>query len=324
MNILIISPSFKTPHGGLRIIREWANRLTQWHNVSLFCTTKENARNNGWITISDKVKCVTSINSSQYDLCILTSPHCMDYKGIPIRKKVVFMQMLEHLFKPKDSKWNVKCHAMYHSRYPLISISQWNIDYLRSIGRLGPIHYVSNGVNFDDFPIVDNPKKERGTILVEGWGNRRPMKDPDGIGAEVAFALKEEGYKIIAYGIDKLPGCIPDEYYYCPSLEKINELYERAEIMIKASKYDARSCAPVEAMTKGTPTARAIVKGDDDLNGFNSKIVGYNADDLYNASLKLIGGDYGNPTEKSCIDYVKTECSWDKWMPIINEILINA
>lgn len=323
MRILIITPAFNPPHGGLRVIVEWANRLTQWHDVTVHSLRKD--KPNGWIHLSEKVKIQQNYTGHGYDCLIITSPHSIEYadrKDCPPRV-FLFMQMAEHLFRANDKTWYKRCEQFYKSPHPMFCISKWNITMLRvNFERTGPIHYIGNGVNTDDFPI--EKKWPSNTILVEGWEPGNVSKDIDNIGPKVAKRLRDYGFQILAYSHLPLKTLttVPHEYYERPSLEKMNELYRRASIMIKATKFDARSCAPVEAMTKGTVTCRAIIQGDDDLiDGENSLRVDYNEDELFEAVMRLSNdAELYKKLSQSCVKYV-TENSWDKVMSEVNQII---
>jgi len=75
-----------------------------------------------------------------------------------------------------------------------------------------------------------------------------------------------------------------------PTADKIVELNQRAHIMLKASMYDARSCAPVEAMACGAVPIRAIFHGDDDLiHGHNAMVSAYGDEQaFYNNAKRAI------------------------------------
>lgn len=325
MKILIIAPAFNPPHGGLRIIGEWCNRLTQWHDVTVHSLKGDNP---DWFSINKKVNWMKDYNAKGFDVLIITSPHsieCADRPDCP-PKVFLFMQMAEHLFKPRDHRWRMLCEKFYRSTHPMFCISQWNIDMLRDeFGRVGPCIYIGNGVNLEDFPIEEKEKDGK-TILVEGWECGNPSKDSDNIGPKVAARLKAEGFTILAYSHIPLKTMkdVPHEFHHRPSLEKLNELYSRATILIKASHYDARSCAPMEAMTKGTVTVRAIEKGDDDLSEDNSIIVKYDEEMLYNAAkyaLAQPGQLAIKELSKNCLSYVQ-KFSWDYWMTTINGFIM--
>ena len=320
MKIALTIPSFAV-HGGSRIIIEWANRLAEKHNVILYC--RRGRIKKAWNVNVKVTKDYRKIMN--HDLLIICSPHDVDLQYKFSGKIVFFLQMLEHLFRPSDKRWEQKCLDVYGSEHPLISISQWNIQYIKSIfPKRENIFYIGNGVNFDDFPIDEDCKKEK-AVLVEGWNALNASKDVNRIAPKVAKRLKKEGYKIIAYAQDyPVDFCdVPDEFYRLPTLKKLNDIYSRASILLKASKYDARSCSPVEAMTKGTPTARAITLGDDDLtNEYNCLKVVYDEELLYRAAKRILTDDFlRTGLSQNCIKHVETECSWDYWMPKIEKIL---
>lgn len=114
---------------------------------------------------------------------------------------------------------------------------------------------------------------------------------------KIAVRLKHQGYNIIGYGFNLINHFALDEYYVRPDLATMNELYERATILLKATKYDARALSSLEAATKMTVTARAITLGDDDLtNDYNCLRCDYNESQLYAIAKELLEnkekGDY--------------------------------
>jgi hypothetical protein len=326
MKIVITTPDFSV-HGGIRIILEWANRLCEWHEVFIFSLKKDQCN---WFPISDNVSLITGDDLSQYDCIIFTSPHSVDLferEDLP-NKQFLFLQMAEHLFRGKDPVWLKKCRDFYTADIPMFLISKWNAEMLKYIfGRSSEMHYIGNGVNMEHFPIASENElnyNDGKIILIEGWGNNTPAKDPDNIAPRVAKRLKREGYRIVAYTHkqnDIMPDVL-DELHIKPSLEKMNALYASATILLKATKYDARSCSPMEAMTKGTVTARAIDFGDDDLiHEENCLRCEYSEDKLYDIAKRLLtDGALRNKLSYNCIAHV-TKYSWKYYMPMINKIL---
>ena len=195
----------------------------------------------------------------------------------------------------------------------------------KQFGRTSEIIYIGDGVNLDEFPI-DNTEKDGKTVLIEGWECGNPSKDIDNISHKVAQRLKADGYKIVAYGAlqratDKH---LLSDYHCRPSVKLLNQLYKEATILVKATLYDARACAPMEAMSKGTVTARAIIKGDDDLiHNENCLRCGYDAEQLYlNAKELLTNHELRQKLSNNCIEYV-IKYDWNYWMNIINERISN-
>lgn len=185
------------------------------------------------------------------------------------------------------------------------------------------MYYVGNGVNLNDFPIVKE-KNEPLTVLVEGWEAYNPAKDVGSLGPKVAGRLRADGYRILAYSqfpLKTLPN-VPHEYYCKPDLGKLNELYTRAHVLVKATRYDARALAPMEAMTKGTVTARAIVHGDDDLiNNVTALRCRYGEEELYQTAKRLLTDHTLRETlAQNCIEYVQ-KFTWEYYIGQIKEIL---
>lgn len=316
MKIFITCPNPVNPHGGIKIICTWANLLSKYHEINLHFIA---GKKPDWFTVSDNVKIVSCEKIFDCDCVILTSPHASNFLKLilPHQKCFIFLQMMEEMFNPTDVNWLIACNEMYQSPHSLISISKWNMRVISERYKCkGIMHYIGNGV---DLP-VSHVKKEEKTVLIEGWEACNPTKDTDKISHTVALRLKNEGYKIIVYsGIQlRTDQRLPHEVYIKPSQQKLSDLYSRATILIKASKYDARSCSPVEAYTKGTVTARAIIEGDDDLiSEVNCLRCGYNAEELYKNAKRLL-------TDKVLRETLLQggmQLDWGYWIDAINRIL---
>jgi hypothetical protein len=323
MNLLISIPAF-AKHGGIRILIELANRLSKWHNVTIY--SLQGLHGIEYWNINEKVKVTDKIDFEGQDTLLIGSPHTIHLQDTFKGKIFIHLQMMEHLFSG-NAKWKEECVKTYTSKHPLMSISEWNIEQLKNVyKRTAPTYYIGNGINYDEFPI-DFKEKDFKTVLVEGWNAGNPSKDTENIAPKVALKLKREGYNIITYGREapKYMSYVPEEVYISPDLKRLNSLYSRATILLKASKYDARSCSPMEAMTKGTVTARAIIKGDDDLiNNVNCLKVGYSEQQLYKAAKTLL-------TNKEVYKSLQNGCkpaleynNWDERIKEINNILTNG
>lgn len=322
MRILYTIPGWGR-HGGVRVILEHVNRLQKMGHTLTLLSLQRGKQD--WFNLDPHIKIIYHpIHARNIDVAVITSPHTFHWvDAIKAKKKMLFCQMAEHLFRPDVHGWVQKCKKFYQSPLPMMAISQWNIDLFKNeFGRTAPTYYIGNGVNLEDFPISNKPKDGK-YILVEGWVSHNAAKDVDYIGPKVALRLREEfGVKIMAYSqMPNTTGFEPDEFYCKPDLARMNDLYERATIMIKASKYDARSCSPVEAMTKGTVTARAIVQGDDDLiQQQNCMRVGYNEHDLYVIAKGLLRMNRPTQYEEACRLHVQ-KYSWDYWMKCVETII---
>lgn len=321
MKILYTLPSINPIHGGYRIVLshlDWLKKLG--HEVALFIERGETKCI--WYDITFPV--TTDRNAyKNFDCIVIGSPHSIwiEDKIRPQQKCFLFMQMVEEKFRPKDRLWLSLCRKFYLSKFPIIHGSHWGERVVRSYGRKGKMHYVGNGVNFEHFPI-EYPEKDGKTILLESPFSKNPAKDTDLLAYKVAAKLRDDGYKIIGYGATESP-YTGIEYYVNPDLETLNNLYRRAAMLIKATKWDARALSPIEAMTKCTVTARAIIDGDDDLmNVVNCLRTGYYEDGIYNISKELLTNEpMRDRLAANCVEYVQKHCNWDTIINEINEIL---
>lgn len=321
MRIAITCPGFAL-HGGIRIILEWANRLAEDNDVFIVCTSRRMARPD-WFNLHPSIPIYDTLRKC--DCLIITSPHGIEFERhiwAPPGRTFIFLQMMEHLFRPSDPKWNDRCEKFYTSKNPLILGAYWNFDWLtKKYNRTAPTYYVGNGVNLKDFPIQQK-RKDGKTVLLESPFSTNPVKDVDQIALNVAARLKDEGYRIIAYGATRGSSEVLNNYCECPTLDEMNLIYSNSTILLKATKYDARALAPMEAMTKGVVTARAIMLGDDDLiHGVTAMRCDYDEEALYyNAKALLTDEKMRQTLANNCIEYVQ-KFSWTYWMNFIRAIL---
>jgi hypothetical protein len=277
MTIAYTLPSINVPHGGYRIVLEHLHRLkARGHNVFLFI--ESDIKTCDWYP--NQVKITRSqIDLKNADVVVLGSPHSVWYTPRKGQKVFCFVQMEESKFRPHDGKWINQCLQFYKTPYPKLYGSEWIGEYLE-----GEKFYIPDGINTNHFPVEDIEKPET-VLLVEGWECSNPAKDTEAIAPKVCEKLKERyRVKVLAYGFQPLKrySHVPDEYYYRPSVGKMNDLYRRASILIKATKFDSRALSPIEAATKKCVTVRAIIRGDDYLmNQINCLRNGYDEEKLY-------------------------------------------
>lgn len=328
MKILILCPSLN-PHGGVRVIVEWANHLAaRKHDVTLFVG---HGGRQDWISIDDAVNVQYGGHwlANQYEVIVATTPPLaldLDSRNTDA-KKFYFLQMAEHLFQP-GSHYATLAERSYNVKMPIIGISQFVETIIkREYKRTGPMYYIGNGVSRHF--TTPNEKPDGLTVMVADWEGYNRAKDTEALGPRVAQALKVQyGATIIGWSGQPLSTMrdVPDEYHHRVSTEKLCELYQRSTIVIKASMYDARSTAPMEAMACGVPTARAIHQGDDDLiHGYNCLKSGYDYDALlYNAQRLIEDEPLRNRLTQDGFEYRERFLSWNFWIDIIEDIMKNG
>jgi len=99
-----------------------------------------------------------------------------------------------------------------------------------------------------------------------------------------------------------------------PTQEEIRQIYSSCDVLLKASRYEGRSCVEVESMACGTPVVRAIIKGDDDLiHGYNCLLCKYDDMDNFCSNLVAILSQeiIRNALITNGLQYVKDALNWD-------------
>src|SRR5690606_33584088 len=134
-----------------------------------------------------------------YDLVIIGSPHSIWLEDkLTTENGIIFMQMVEHHFRPNDKAWMETCNKFYHSRLPILSYSCWNIGYLESIGREGATHYIPTAIDQNEFPI-QRPKKSN-IILIESPIPNNPSKDHLQLSIKLSQDRAFKRWRFVSYG----------------------------------------------------------------------------------------------------------------------------
>lgn len=323
LKILVTTPAVNAVNGGISVLISWCNYLKSayGHDVTMFTESQEKACT--WRKLD--VPIVNEFKGGYYDAVIIGSPHSIWIEDfITTEKCYLFAQMAEDLFHPTDLRWVSKCLKFYRSQFPMFSISTWNIKYFQEKGRTAVTHYIGNGIDFSEFPmwygwVTKDPK----VVLLESPESKNPTKDTDLLALRLAGELKGMGYQVISYGARPLTQMRKNTMHYVkPTLSKLNSLYEQASVLIKATKFDARSMSPLEAMTKGTVTSRAIVYGDDDLaNAVNAMVCSYDYNQLKEQTLELLNNhDLRKKLSENCVSYIRQQ-TWTSALEPVNNIL---
>lgn len=278
MDILIISPSLE-PYGGVRVILNWAKYLA-WnqHNVTL-CSVN-GSMSKPWFTLPDevRVKYGWPVDLSAYNIVIATNPDTVFWAQRKTNNLVYICQMAEELFHEQESQAYQRAVAAASLNIPMITVADW-VKY-RYHNRPAPTYVVPNGTDIEFIHHIPQQQTENPVVVVEGWNANNEAKDTAGIVRKVVQKLKESRpIKIIGYGQTEIEETrLFDEYYVYPSTETLASLYSRANFLLKASRYETRSLAPLEAMACGCIPVVAIGQGHPDLwHRYNAFVTPYEA-----------------------------------------------
>jgi len=235
-----------------------------------------------------------------------------------------FIQMMEHFFLSSGSQGHISAIESYsyaHKKgFTLLTIADWLGRELAAEHGVPGVPIIPNGVNKDHFYRESSRKDVPRYIMFEG-DNRNPAKDTEGIAWRVGTELRDKfnvelwGYAAYRHSFsDKM-----NKLILVPSYSEMRNLYTDALFLLKASHWEGRACAPVEAMCCGTPTVRGILQGDDDLrNGYNCLRSSYSYEAvLHNATCMLNDVKLRNQLSRNCLRYAKKHLEWE---PIIERL----
>lgn len=324
MKILYTFPLLNPVHGGAIIVMSHLKYLHKIfnHDVCLFIEKGDTTQIEGFENI---MVMKDSSVIPLFDIIVIGSPHSnwiMD-EIKPHQKCFIFQQMDEIKFRPYDLRWKRECVRFYRSKFPLIHGAKWNEEVLKKWGRTGKTHYLPNGIDFDRFPIKKVEKKDS-IVLLESPESPNPAKDVNRLAIKAAKELREMGATIIGYGAHPPKEKVYHDFFVNPNLERLNLLYEKASILLKATRFDHRALSPIEAMTKGCIPVRMIINGDDDLiHDYNCIRLPYgDHESLAGAAQILL--DFPEARKEyaeNCLTYV-SGLSWEPIIKDLNKILI--
>jgi hypothetical protein len=280
-----------------------------------------------------KAACIRqyAARNTEWDLVFATNPTTVDRSLLfqsNHTRMMYFVQMAENYFFPaKSDPWNqaLRTYKLAANKgFEALTIGEWLGEFLSEWFDPERIHQITNGVNDRHFFPVTSTVDEPPYIVVEGDG-RNEAKDTEGYGWKVARELQRRyGYKI--KGMAAVPPHVSvgfEQFVLNPSEADYRELYSGAEFMIKASKYEGRSLAPLEAMACGTFTVRALRKGDDDLvHQENCLRCTYDYRDLLALAVQAAEDEeLRNRLRASVLAYAQERLAWPSIIDRVEQIL---
>jgi len=277
MKITFILPGFiKIPVGGVKVVNEYANRLSDHgHEVTLIYPIQINTGNPIYF-IRKKISSIFDrLQHVSDDLYYIPKPSVsvmviqqIISKYIPFGDAVIavgwqtaeavaslppehgrkfyLLQSFETYFFPKK-----RILATYHLPLKKIAVSKWIMDEMEKIGEncLGPL---GNAVHHEEF-YLESPQSERRNDVMMVYHPNKIKGAKDGI--EVLKMAKKRLPELTAVfvaprkPIHRIPSWI--EVIIRPSIDELRQLYNSSKIFLHTSHWEGWPLPPMEAMACG-------------------------------------------------------------------------
>jgi len=290
--------------GGVRVIFEWLNRLSRrgWP-CSLAAVSGE--RIVTWMPIEFEIVPFEYMlermrSATARDVLLATEINTWKIVSLmPGGRKFAACQMLEHLFFLKSNPiWAQSVERYLHPQecqLRPIAISSWLKLELERRGHVD-VPIVPNGVNrtmfFPDPRLREtyafDPSKF--VVLIEGH-LANEAKDVERMAMRAARILRSYyGDRLVVWGVSQYPPYMDfDMFWRSPTQTELRTIYSSAHMLLKASRFEGRSCVDLEAMACGLPVCRAIQCGDDDLlHGYNCLVSPYGDLEAFVANARCL------------------------------------
>jgi len=286
MKMTFILPGFiVTPMGGVKVIHEYANRLTQMgHRITLVypLITNQNRLTGMFKTnLRALYNRITKVTADLYytpdsrvtvlvvkkaiprylpkaDLVVATGWQTANWvANLPMDYgwKIYLMQHFETYFRQKQAVL-----ATYHLPLTKVAIAQWIIDKLKAIGEnaLGPL---GNAINHTEF-FLNNRLSDRPVDII-GIYHHLKVKGPKDLIQTLCALKQRQNITAVLIASRRPVHHIPRwiKVAIRPSLESLREIYNSAKIFLHTSHTEGWGLPVMEAMACGCAVASYASEG---------------------------------------------------------------
>jgi GT2 family glycosyltransferase/glycosyltransferase involved in cell wall biosynthesis len=175
--------------------------------------------------------------------------------GVP----VFFVQDIETSYYGDDEVERNRVLASYREEFHYMTISRWNRDRLRELGREASL--IPPGIDLESFRPLPEVKRRDDVVLAIGRSN--PIKNlPLTIDAWRALDPRPE---LWMFGVEPEVGPAGARYVVQPSDAQVNGLFNEATVFVQTSTHEGFCLPPLEAMAAGAAVVCTDAHGNRDF-----------------------------------------------------------
>lgn len=286
MKITFILPGFIViPIGGVKVIHEYANRLTQkGHRVTLvypLITDRNRLTGSFKTNLRALYNRITGVTEDFYytpdsqvtvlvvkkaisryipktDFIVATGWQTANWvANLPVEhgKKIYLLQHFETYFRQKQAVL-----ATYHLPLTKVAIAKWIIDQLKAIGEnaLGPL---GNAINRTEFFLTNNLSDR--PVDVIGIYHHLKVKGPKDLIRTLCALKRHQNITAVLIASRRPVHHVPRwiKVIVRPSSESLREIYNSAKVFLHTSRSEGWGLPVMEAMACGCAVAAYANEG---------------------------------------------------------------
>lgn len=286
MRISFILPGFiKIPIGGVKVVHEYANRLSKrGHHITLVypLDLSKNLLSPCKNLLKNSYDKITKVRNELYyhpdpnvRILVVKNPIAKYIpKGDAViavgwqtaerinelpyihGKKFYLIQSFETYFHNKK-----QVIRTYHLPLKKIAVSQWIVDELKAIGEAG-YGPLCNAINNEEF-FINNPDNKRPYDIMMMYHHHKIKGALDGINTIKSIRKKFENLKAFFVAprkpVHSIPGWV--EVVIRPSISGLRQLYNSSKIFLHTSHWEGWGLPVMEAMACGCAIVATENKG---------------------------------------------------------------
>jgi len=349
INIILPFPATK-PVGGVKIMYEYANRLSQLgHRVSIFHSIKRPFKKN---------KTLLWFKKFQYFIRGVSRP-----KWFALNREVssvIVPEISDRYINDGDilfSTWWQMAYAinnLSHSKGKKFNLIQGYENWQGQTEKLHqsyllPIHHIVIATYLQDLvykitgqqpqliPIAIDEKKFYQMILPEVRNpkhimmlySEQSLKGSEyGLEALTRLGKNYPDLKVTLFGVDKKPANLPSQFTYHQRPDNLNELYNQASIFISPSLTEGWALPPAEAMACGCALVCSDIGGHSDYAKNNETALLFetkNSEEIYKKIELLLDNDSERiRISKSGNKLIQSNFNWENSIKSLEQLFLNS
>jgi glycosyltransferase involved in cell wall biosynthesis len=286
-------------YGGVGIVVEHARRLRADHGMDAQLVLASRERRTDWThggLVHVPVRTLDEARDERWDLAVATWWETLPATyELDAARRAYFVQSMEERFYGAGEPQRAAAALTHDLPLAFITEARWIAEQLRALQPEATVLYVRNGIDKAVFaPVPSPPVALDGPlrIVVEGSPSIAFKGVPEALAA--APALGEPHTVTLVSGDREAAADARADRVVGPlTPPQMADLYAESDVVLKLSRVEGMSAAPLEGFHRGATCVVSPVTGHDEyvVDGFNGVVVGWDDEHGCARALDLLARD---------------------------------